>query len=228
MNNISMLQTDSKRDRKEYNQQLDPIDLINRLANTGYNPVGNYQEQVYYNKTIEKNTDKHGQYCYSLLSEQDRLIGLSVVGSRDCQLPLALYIGLRLGDQVIPVLSVKRVKHNKNNSLPDSEDICKQVTENIKEFKSNLQAWLNDCAVSNLKVLQYFDQVNEYRSNLMNCGTIQYPASLPTNKLELFSLLVNSFVMGKSVNVSGKKARKIKHLRDILHLTSFIYQLISK
>ena len=220
-----MLQTDSKRDRKEY-KHLDPIELINSIESVGYKPIGDYVEQVYYNKTMVKQTDKHGQYNYSLLSNTDNLLGLSVNGARDCQLPLSLYIGLRKDDQVVPVLPIVRIKHNKSNVLPDKERLNSKVIEALKSFKANLQAMLSNTNVTRKDVNDCFDSINEYRCNLMNCGLIQYPESIPANKLELFSLLVNSFVMGKATNKSGKKARKIKHLRDILHLTDYIYKMV--
>ena len=221
-----MLQETSKRDRKEYNQRLDPVALINAIESTGYSPIGDYTEQAYYNKTMFKNTDKHGQYNYSLLSDTDKLLGLSVNGARDCQLPLSMYIGLRKQDQIVPVVPVVRVKHNKSNTLPDKETLNRKVKESLKQFKATLQALLNNYNVTRQNVNDCFDQVNEYRQGLMNCGLISYPDTIPDNKLELFSLLVNSFVMGKAYNVTGKKARKIKHLRDILHLTDYIYKMV--
>lgn len=218
MTQQSILQSKSVRDRGEYKHHC-PVELINVLDRLGAR-IGAYSEQTYYVSTRVKGTSKHGQYMLSFLREDCAHTGITISGSHDCQLALAVHYGLAVHDRVIPILPLCRYEHRLHADTIDREQLIADLQCQINEYDATMY-YLDKARSSPEEAIEAFEALNRYRVSIGNYGWLEPQVGIPLyTKLSVLALLIRSFVLGRdAVNVvTGRKPRAVTHIRRIIQI----------
>lgn len=213
----SINQQDSVRDQGDrinplFSQVLDVAEM------NGYKlrDSRNYKEQAYYWKTKERGTSDHGQFKIDFELIENPRLGLAIMGSNDCQLPVIVALGVVYDNHVVPMLEVERIKHLSCNFAKLSE-LPELLKNKLNEFK-NLLNNLWNTQINFTDSIAFFQKVQAYKCSLMKCLIVDTVTNA-TNRLELFLNGYDAFILGKVRATNGKQVKRIRHIRRIDQLT---------
>lgn len=220
----SILKESPRREQGDYN--LSPIvaKMLNTLDSCGFNLVETknvYNEQVYYNKTVQRGTAFHGKYSINMILASDNRYGAVIYSSTDCQFSNKLFLGLTVGSSVLPMIPVADVKHLTNQVLNfNSEKLMVEIDTKLNEL-SKIVKTLEKSFASPETCIDLFESVNDYVSpwHVSPLLSVYHPSC---NLLQQFVTIAAHFFFGVGIKRNGRKSNGIVELRRQIKVTQFM------
>lgn len=222
MSNASIIQIESKKDQGD--RVMPRInEAIDVLESCGYNIKDqSYKEQSYYKKTIKKQTAEHGQFKFDMNCNSH---GATVIGSNDCQLPMMVFLGVNYNGEVLPMVKTLEIKNLACNN--NKVFLLTHFIAGARETLFNQIATLKNKVYTQAESLAVFTEIQGYRRSIMNCLTC-VPIVTESNGYNLFLTLVDTFINGAGISTSGKKVRRITHIRHKVQIVEKILEILSQ